>query len=114
LGSKADETLSWMHLVKSASLTAVLLYGAIYASKQSNLHRNNEKKTRWFALEVKAIKPFISSLTQDQQKALIEKFSEKLFGQNAHQETSDTTEFNPNMLKAVGEMVAQIAKSTKK
>jgi len=37
---------------------------------------------RWFALEVKAIDPFLSSLPIDQQNALKSLLSQKLFGQN--------------------------------
>ena len=48
----------------SFSLTAVLLYGAAYSAQQSTKHRNNEKRARWFALEIKAIDPFISSLPE--------------------------------------------------
>jgi hypothetical protein len=55
----------------SFSLTAVLLYGAAYSAQQSTKHRNNEKRARWFALEIKAIDPFISSLPESDQQTTI-------------------------------------------
>ena len=68
-------------MIKAFSVTAVLLFGAAYSAKQSNIHRDNEKRTRWFALEVNAIDPFIASLNEDDKKALKNKLSDKLFGQ---------------------------------
>ncbi len=103
----------WVQVIKATSLTGVLLFGAVYASKQSNLHRNNEKQTRWFALEVKAIDPFISSLSEDQQRILKEKFSEKLFGQNSTSQTPPPANFDPNFLKTIGDMVKDIASISK-
>lgn len=75
-----DGNIVWSKLVTIISLTGVLLFGAAYSSQQSNRHRSNEKKTRWFALQVKAVDPFISSLTSDQQQTLKKALSEKLFG----------------------------------
>lgn len=76
----ADGNIIWSKLVTIISLTGVLLFGAAYSSQQSNRHRSNEKKTRWFALQVKAVDPFISSLTPEQQQTLKKGLSEKLFG----------------------------------
>ncbi|WP_018293663.1 hypothetical protein [Mariprofundus ferrooxydans] len=75
-----DGNIIWSKLVTIISLTGVLLFGAAYSSQQSNRHRSNEKRTRWFALQVKAIDPFISSLESAQQQALKKDLSEKLFG----------------------------------
>lgn len=77
--------------LKAFSVTGVLLFGAAYSAKQSNIHRQNERKTRWFALEVKAIDPFISSLNEADRTNLKNKLSERLFGQ---QNTDIQTENN--------------------
>ena len=60
----------------------MLLAAAGYFSLQSKLHRDSEQQMRWFALEVKAIDPFLSSLDDLDQKELKKKLSEKLFGQD--------------------------------
>jgi hypothetical protein len=74
----------WAQILKTFSVTAVLLFGAVYSAKQSNIHRQNEKRTRWFALEVKAIDPFISSLDDNERKSLKKILSKRLFAQNNH------------------------------
>jgi hypothetical protein len=106
---------NWAQVAKVASLTAVLLYGAVFSSKQSTLHRENEKRTRWFALEIKAIGPFIESLDETTQKELIAKFSERLFGQELAEtkEVKAEADFDPNVLKAIGGMVKDISTSRK-
>lgn len=63
------------------SLTGVLLFGAAYSAQQSNCHRQSEKKMRWFALQVKAIDPFISSLEIETQHELKKALTERLFAQ---------------------------------
>ncbi|NCC03464.1 MAG: hypothetical protein EOM37_05375 [Proteobacteria bacterium] len=78
-GSQAS--LAWVKILKALSVTGVLLFGAIYSGNQSNSHRSNEKKTRWFALEVKAIDPFIASLETAQQQELKKSLSDRLFAQ---------------------------------
>jgi hypothetical protein len=73
--------LLWAQVLKAFSVTAVLLFGAAYSAKQSTIHRQNEKRTRWFALEIKAIDPFISSLDDVERKRLKHLLAERLFGQ---------------------------------
>lgn len=77
----------WSKLMATVSLTGVLLFGAAYSSQQSNRHRANEKRTRWFALQVKAIDPFINSLGEDDRNQLKRLLSERLFGN--HDEASE-------------------------
>lgn len=91
----------WIQTLKAISLTGVLLFGSVYASKQSSIHRSNERQIRWFALEVKAIDPFIASLEPAQQNALKEKLSERLFGQNNHHEGNASSDVDPNILKVI-------------
>lgn len=72
----------WEKIITAFSLTGVLLYGAAFSSQQSTKHRNNEKRARWFALEIKAFDPFISSLKEDERNELKKQLSERLFGQS--------------------------------
>lgn len=75
-----DIWLHWPQMLKVASLSAVLIFGAVYASRQSALHRNNERDLRQFALEVQAFDPFVASLSEEKRNALKERLSERLFG----------------------------------
>ena len=106
----SDGNLLWGKVFKAVSLAGVLLYGAVYASKQSSFHRNNEKRTRWFALEIKAIDPFIASLSKDQQKVLKEKLSERLFGQNNSESESGSPNVDANLVKVIVDAVRDIVK----
>lgn len=72
---------NWITLLKPWSVVLMLLYGAIYSSRQSTLHRENEIRTRWFALEVSAIDPYLSSLS-DKGQDVKKDVSKKLFGMN--------------------------------
>ena len=78
-------------LLQAFSVTGVLLFGAAYSTRQSNAHRKNETQARWFALEVKAIDPFISSLAEQDQAALKHKLSDRLFGQQRNDTEKETS-----------------------
>ncbi|WBA17868.1 hypothetical protein [Salinivibrio kushneri] len=71
-------TLDWSRYLLTFSITGVLLFGAGYAGQQSTRHRNEARRTQRFALQVKALDPYISSLPEEEQinikKSLIEKF----------------------------------------
>jgi hypothetical protein len=98
----------WYHLVVTFSLTGVLLWGSSYAAQQSTKHRNNERKTRWFALEIKAFDPFVSSLNIEQQAKLKRKLTERIFGQNSNSTDDTTTVIDEHMLKTVTDAIGTI------
>lgn len=72
--------LFWLQIGKSAVITTLLISFAIYASKQANLHRANEQKTRSFSLQVQAFDPFIASLPETERNELKKALSERIFG----------------------------------
>ncbi len=86
-----DGEILLIKLLQAFSVTGVLLFGAAYSTKQSNAHRKNETQARWFALEVKAIDPFISSLAEKDQAALKHKLSDRLFGQQRNDTEKETS-----------------------
>ena len=86
------EKLFWMQVAKSVSLTALLLSFAVYASKQSTLHRINERKSRTFFLQVQAFDPFIANLPEEAQRALKEELSKRIFGADDHSQDSNLME----------------------
>ena len=103
--------LIWAKLVKAASLTGVLLFGAVYSSKQSSFHRTNEKQNRRFALEVKAFDPFVASLSKEQQGLLKEKLSERLFGQSDKLDVATVASVDPNVLKIIVDAIKDAVKT---
>lgn len=91
----------WTKIITAFSLTGVMLYGAAYSSQQSTKHRNNEKKARWFALEIKSFDPFISSLKEEQQHKLKEELSKRIFGQNEHSDLKDGSVIDEHAYKTI-------------
>ncbi|BBG65893.1 hypothetical protein NNO_1190 [Hydrogenimonas sp.] len=96
----------WIKIVTAFSLTGVMLYGAAYASQQSTKHRNNEKRARWFALEIKAFDPFISSLKEDQRQELKRQLSERLFGH--HEDGDDEKVIDEHVYKTVIDGIVRV------
>lgn len=100
--------VNWPKVLMSFSLTGVLLFGAGYSSQQSNRHRLNEKKTRWFALQVKAFDPFINSLDQSDRNQLKKLISERLFGVTDGDKDVDTHVINEHAMNVVFKGIADI------
>ena len=76
----ANGEFLWGKYFKAFSLTGILLLGAGYSARQSDSHRQNARRAKWFALEVKAINPFIASLSTEEQNNLIKELSSRMFG----------------------------------
>jgi hypothetical protein len=110
----ADGGILWSKVALAFSLTGVMLFGAAYSAQQSTRHRNNEKRTRWFALEVKAIDPFISSLPEEQQQTLKRDLSDRLFGQSTHGTDDGAKMIDEHALKVVVKSVSDILKNIPK
>lgn len=103
---------NWAEIITAASLTLVLLGAAGYASKQSKLHRDTEQHLRWFALEVKAIDPFLSSLPEEQRNDLKNQLSQKLFGQNRLTSDNNDGSIDPAAFKSITDLVLNVIKAT--
>ena len=100
-------------VIKAFSVTGVLLFGAVYSAKQSNAHRTNERKNRRFALEVKAIDPFISSLDEADQKILKKELSERLFGQKDGETDHDSKVIEEHAFSTVIKGLIDVLKASK-
>ena len=97
----------WHTMLIAFSISGVLLWGAAYSAQQSTRHRNNEKRARWFALEVKAFDPFISSLEQQQQQDLKRQLAERIFGQSPTTD-EDSKVVDEHALKVVTEAFGKV------
>ena len=111
-GSEQDLSF-WATSLKAFSVAGVLLFGAVYSSKQSNLHRKNERQARWLALEVKAIDPFIASLSANEQADLKKQLSEKLFGNSQSQLGADEHAISEDLLSMVMKHAESLVKAVK-
>jgi len=103
---QVSKQIPWSLLFITFSISGILLWGSAYSAQQSTKHRKNEKRTRWFALEVKAIDPFISSLNPDQQNALKKELSEKMFGQFSNED--DSKVIDEHVLKVVADTISGV------
>lgn len=106
--------VNWAEVVTAASLTLVLLGASGYAARQSKLHRETEQHMRWFALEVKAIDPFLSSLPVEQQNELKNQLSQKLFGQNRLTADKSEGSVDPAAFKSITDVLLNFIKITGK
>ena len=113
LGNTINEQgiILWGQVIKAFSVTGVLLFGAAYSARQSNVHRQNEKKTRWFALEIKAIDPFIASLGEEDRKALKNKLSERLFGHHNGEDDKDHKIIDEHAFSTIVKGITDILKA---
>lgn len=102
----------WSAFLLSVSLTGVLLYGAAFSGLQSNRHRENEKQMRWFALQIKALDPYINSLKEDDQKELKKMLSEKFFTGPSEPAPKDNV-LSEHAVGALGKAFADVVKASK-
>lgn len=104
----------WEKIITAFSLTGVLLYGAAFSSQQSTKHRNNEKRARWFALEIKAFDPFVSSLKENERNELKKQLSERLFGQSTNDNESKIIDEHAykTIIDGIGSVISKIPKTS--
>lgn len=92
---------SWERILTAFPITGIFLLGAVYSSRQSNLHRENEKRARWVSLDVKAFDPFIESLPEEKRNNLKSKIGERLFGQQHKNTEQETPAMDEHLLKTI-------------
>lgn len=107
LESSQNNGFPWHTMIIAFSISGVLLWGAAYSAQQSTRHRNNEKRARWFALEVKAFDPFINSLELPQQQELKRQLAERIFGQNSTND-EDSKVVDEHALRAVTDAFGKV------
>jgi len=102
----------WQHFLLSFSLTGVLLFGAGYAARQAHSHRTTEQKTRWFALQIKALDPYISSMEAEDQKEIKKQLAEKFFN-GVEQNSDDIKVFDSDTPSSLINSVTNLVKQVK-
>ncbi len=113
--NSSDTSFDWYKLITTFSLTGVLLFGAAYSSQQSNKHRENEKRNKWFALQMKAFDPFVSTLSPESQQELKKELSEKLFGNYDNLKGSNTKVVDEHamgfVVKSITDILSKLPKN---
>ncbi|WP_171133752.1 MULTISPECIES: hypothetical protein [unclassified Ruegeria] len=101
--------INWANIVTASSLTAILLVTAGYASRQSKMHRDNEKQMRSFALETKALDPFIANLEEKDQKEIKAELIKRMFGQQHNHTMGGSNKIDDGTVNTVAERIADKA-----
>ena len=112
-GVATGDEIDWAMIITTISVTAVAFVAAQFASRQSRLHRVNEQRLRWFALEVKAIDPFISSLPPQMQQALKMQLSQRLFAQDRAVDEQPMVGLDSTAIENLAKPVTEAVKAAK-
>lgn len=105
-GFDSSNTVNWAELLTVSSLTAILLLTAGYASRQSKMHRDNEKQMRSYALETKALDPFMAGLDEDERKKIKAELIRRMFGQQHSQDSSKANKIDDGTLKTLADSIS--------
>lgn len=98
--------INWPDVLTAASLTAILLLTAGYTSKQSKMHRENEKQMRSFALETKALDPFMASLGPNEQSEIKAELIRRMFGQQHARQSEKSKRTDDDTIKTFVEKLS--------
>ncbi len=105
-------SINWPEIITAASLTALFLVAAGYTSRQSKIHRDNEKQLRSYALETKALDPFIASLEPAEQQTIKAELVRRMFGQQNAQQTGKSAQADDATVKTALENLPEAVAQT--
>lgn len=103
-GWAGNAPINWPRVFMSVSLTGVLLFGAGFCSQQSNRHRSEAKNARAFALQIKALDPYISSLEKSDQVELKKKLTEIYFV-GSNDDSSSEGSLDPHAVSVISKAI---------
>lgn len=101
---------NWPEIITASSLTAILLVAAGYTSRQSRMHRDNERLLRSYALETKALDPFIASLPVTEQQAIKAELVRRMFGQQNTSSSKGTSQIDDTAINTIADRVIKTVK----
>lgn len=107
-----DINYDWHKAIIRIVASAILIYPATYASRESSKHRKIENLNRKLELELSSISPFIEILDDAKKQEIKVKLVEKYFGNNTVIETREDRSDNisANMLETIVKLVTNITK----
>jgi len=107
-----DVNYDWHKAIIRIVASAILIYPATYASRESSKHRKLENLNRKLELELSSISPFIEILDEPKKQEIKAKLVEKYFGNNYSIEENDNKSelISANMLETIAKLVTSITK----
>ena len=107
-----DINYDWHKAIIRIVASAILIYPAAYASRESGKHRKLENLNRKLELELSSISPFIEILDETKKQEIKAKLVEKYFGNNySKEDDSEKSEYiSANMLESVVKLVTSLTK----
>ena len=107
-----DINYDWHKAIIRIIASAILIYPATYASRESSKHRKIENLNRKLELELSSISPFIEILDEAKKQEIKVKLVEKYFGNSTNIEIGEDRNENisANMLETIVKLVTNISK----
>ena len=107
-----DIDYDWHKAIIRIIASAILIYPATYASRESGKHRKIENLNRKLELELSSINPFIEILDETKKQEIKAKLVEKYFGNNISLDSDGDKNENisASMLETIVKLVTSITK----
>lgn len=107
-----DIDYDWHKAIIRIVASAILIYPATYASRESGKHRKIENLNRKLELELSSISPFIEILDETKKQEIKAKLVEKYFGNNTslHCDGDKNENISASMLETIVKLVTSITK----
>lgn len=115
LAASVGDSTKWQHIVGKIAIIISLSGFATYAAKQSSEHRTAQRDAEQMALQLKALKPYLTDLDNpDKRDQLLADIADRLFGQrgslvSSGKEGAD----NPILLAQLAEALLEVVKRSK-
>lgn len=104
-----DVDYDWHKAIIRIIASAILIYPATYASRESGKHRKMENLNRKLELELSSISPFIEILDETKKQEIKARLVEKYFGNNYNENDIEKSDnISSNMLETIVKLVKSI------
>ena len=105
-----DLAYDWHKAIIRIIASAILIYPATYAARESSKHRRVENSNRKSELELAAINPFIEILDESKKQQIKEKLVEKYFGNNTEFDGEKSENISVDILEKVVKLITDVVK----
>lgn len=107
-----------MQGIKWLAIVGIIFWIGAFCATQSKMHRINERRSKWFELEVRALAPFMQEIDDEKKKELRERLCEQYFGHWRElgnvSETPGQEHIWGRIIKEIREGVSEILESIKR
>lgn len=105
-----DLAYDWHKAIIRIIASAILIYPATYAARESSKHRRLENSNRKSELELAAINPFIEILDENKKQQIKKKLVEKYFGNNTEFDGEKSENISVDILEKVVKLISDVVK----